>query len=132
MPGAESPPPHQPPPPRQGQGQGGQGQSGTALRERPRAAGRAQSEKRAAPTPPKYNVVLYNDDFTPMQFVTALLQQLFRKPPVEANALMLRIHRSGRGVAGRYPLDVAETKVAAVHAQADRHGFPLRAGVEEA
>ena len=81
--------------------------------------------------PPKYKVMLYNDDYTPMGFVTALLEQFFKKSPIEANALMLKIHRSGKGVAGIYTLEVAETKVAMVHGLAERNGYPLRSGVEE-
>jgi ATP-dependent Clp protease adaptor protein ClpS len=80
--------------------------------------------------PPRFKVVLYNDDYTPMQFVVNLLETVFRKSPVEANALMLRIHRSGSGVAGVYTHEVAETKVTSVHKLAEERGYPLRAGVE--
>jgi ATP-dependent Clp protease adaptor protein ClpS len=80
--------------------------------------------------PPKYKVVLYNDDYTPMQFVVNLLETVFRKSPVEANALMLQIHRGGKGIAGVYTHEVAETKVAKVHKLAEERGYPLRAGVE--
>jgi ATP-dependent Clp protease adaptor protein ClpS len=85
-------------------------------------------EKQARP--PRFKVVLYNDDFTPMQFVVNLLESVFRKSPVEANALMLQIHRSGSGIAGVYTHEVAETKVASVHKLAEERGYPLRAGVE--
>jgi ATP-dependent Clp protease adaptor protein ClpS len=80
--------------------------------------------------PPRFKVVLYNDDYTPMQFVVNVLETIFRKSPSESNALMLRIHRSGSGVAGVYTLDVAETKVSNVHKLAEERGYPLRAGVE--
>jgi ATP-dependent Clp protease adaptor protein ClpS len=80
--------------------------------------------------PPRFKVVLYNDDYTPMQFVVNVLETLFRKSPAESNALMLRIHRSGSGIAGVFTLDVAETKVTQVHKLAEEHGFPLRSGVE--
>ena len=69
-------------------------------------------EKQARP--PKYKVVLYNDDYTPMQFVVNLLESVFRKSPVEANALMLQIHRGGKGIAGVYTHEVAETPGGAV------------------
>ena len=49
---------------------------------------------------------------------------------VGSTALMLRIHRSGSGIAGVYPLEIAETKTAAVHRMAEERGYPLRAGVE--
>ncbi len=99
--------------------------------ERRRDATVIERRRRAQARPPKYKVVLYNDDHTPMTFVVALLEALFDKAPVEANALMLKIHRSGRGVAGVYTLEIAETKVAIVHRSATRQGYPLRAGVEE-
>ena len=80
--------------------------------------------------PPRFKVVLYNDDYTPMQFVVNVLESIFRKSPVESNALMLRIHRAGSGVAGVFTLDVAETKVSNVHKLSEERGYPLRAGVE--
>ena len=75
--------------------------------------------------------MLYNDDYTPMEFVVALLEGVFRKSPAEATQLMLQIHRKGAGIAGVYVLQVAETKVATVHRMAEEKGYPLRAGVEE-
>jgi len=81
--------------------------------------------------PPRYKVLLYNDDYTPMEFVVAILEQLFGKGPTEATQIMLAIHNSGHGVAGVYVLDVAETKVAAVHRAAEQRDYPLRAGAEK-
>lgn len=89
-----------------------------------------QTRKRVA-RPPRFKVVLYNDDYTPMEFVVALLESVFRRSPAEATQLMLQIHRKGSGVAGVYVLQVAETKVASVHRLAEERGYPLRAGVEE-
>ncbi len=79
---------------------------------------------------PRFKVVLYNDDYTPMQFVVNLLESVFKKSPVESNALMLQIHRSGAGIAGVYALEIAETKVVTVHKLSEERGYPLRAGVE--
>jgi len=81
--------------------------------------------------PPKFKVILYNDDFTPMEFVVRVLEQIFQKSPAEATQLMLQIHRGGFGIAGVYVLEVAETKVVAVHQAAEHNGYPLRAGVEQ-
>ena len=81
--------------------------------------------------PPRFKVLLYNDDYTPMQFVVAILEQIFGKGPSEATAIMLAIHKSGLGVAGVYTLEVAETKVAQVHRAAEERGYPLRSGVEK-
>jgi ATP-dependent Clp protease adaptor protein ClpS len=81
--------------------------------------------------PPRFKVLLYNDDYTPMEFVVALLEQVFGKSPAAATELMLLVHRTGMAVAGVFVLEVAETKVAAVHKLAEQRGYPLRAGVEK-
>jgi len=91
----------------------------------------AEKSRKSVAKPPRFKVVLYNDDYTPMAFVVALLETVFKKSPAESNALMLKIHRSGSGVAGVYTLEVAETKVATVHRMAEANGYPLRAGVVE-
>jgi ATP-dependent Clp protease adaptor protein ClpS len=75
--------------------------------------------------------VLYNDDYTPMEFVEQVLEHVFERPPAEATQIMLRIHRGGKGIAGVYILEVAETKVSTVHRLAEDRGYPLRAGVEQ-
>ena len=98
---------------------------------REREGGLAEKTRERVARPPRFKVVLFNDDYTPMGFVVGLLETVFKKSPVEANALMLRIHRSGSGVAGVYTLEVAETKVATVHRMAEQRGYPLRAGVEQ-
>jgi ATP-dependent Clp protease adaptor protein ClpS len=90
----------------------------------------ATREKRKIERPPRFKVVLYNDDYTPMEFVVMLLEQVFRRPPVEATQLMLQIHKGGKGIAGVYVLEVAETKAATVHKLAEERGYPLQAGVE--
>jgi ATP-dependent Clp protease adaptor protein ClpS len=61
----------------------------------------------------------------------AVLENVFGKGPSEATQIMLKIHNSGLGVAGVYVLEVAETKVVAVHREAETRGYPLRAGVEK-
>jgi ATP-dependent Clp protease adaptor protein ClpS len=91
----------------------------------------AEKTRSRVAKPPRFRVVLYNDDYTPMEFVVRLLESVFGKSPAESNQLMLRIHRTGSGVAGVYVLEIAETKVAAVHRLAEECGYPLRAGVEE-
>jgi ATP-dependent Clp protease adaptor protein ClpS len=99
---------------------------------REREEGVAAKTRIRVARPPRFKVVLYNDDYTPMEFVVRLLESVFAKSPAESNQLMLRIHRSGSGVAGVYLLEVAETKVATVHRLAEERGYPLRAGTEEA
>ena len=90
----------------------------------------AIEERRKVQRPARFKVVLYNDDYTPMEFVVVLLEQVFGKGPTEATQLMLEIHRSGQGIAGVYVIEVAETKVAVVHRKSEERGHPLRAGVE--
>jgi ATP-dependent Clp protease adaptor protein ClpS len=76
--------------------------------------------------------VLINDDYTTMEFVVRTLEEIFDKGPAEAYRIMMEVHTRGRGVCGAYTLEVAETKIAAVHDLARAEGFPLRAGIEEA
>lgn len=95
-----------------------------------RGGGLATEEKREVKRPARFKVILFNDSYTPMEFVVGLLEQVFQKGPAEATQLMLQIHRGGKGVAGVYVLEVAETKVAAVHRMAEERGYPLRAGAE--
>ncbi len=100
-------------------------------REDPRHEGEvATRTKRKVARPPRFKVVLYNDDYTPMEFVVGVLEQVFDKSPAEATQIMLHVHHNGSGIAGIYVLEVAETKVATVHKLAEDRGYPLRAGVE--
>ena len=80
--------------------------------------------------PSMYRVVFYNDDFTPKAFVVEILVEVFHKSAAEATELMWRVHRGNRGVAGVYPREVAETKVAVVTALARENGFPFKLFLE--
>ena len=82
--------------------------------------------------PKLYNVVLLNDDYTTMEFVLHILETLFQKSPAEAFRIMMHVHRNGRGLAGVYTWEVAETKADKVAALAAEAGYPLRASIEEA
>lgn len=95
-----------------------------------REGGVATQERKATKRPDRFKVVLFNDDYTPMEFVVTLLEQVFKKGPSAATQLMLQIHKGGQGIAGVYVLEVAETKAATVHRMAEERGYPLRAGVE--
>ena len=81
--------------------------------------------------PRQYAVFLLNDDYTSMEFVVSVLMNVFRKSADEATAIMLAVHRQGEGVAGVYPLEIAETKVAQVRRLAVEAEFPLRCAVKE-
>ena len=72
---------------------------------------RERQEQQAA-TPKLYRVVLLNDDYTTMEFVVAVLEDVFQKGPAEAFRLMMQIHTQGRAVCGVYTYEVAETKAA--------------------
>ena len=87
--------------------------------------------QRTAP-PKMYQVVLLNDDYTPMEFVVMVLQEFFQRDLETATQIMLKIHHEGRGVCGVYTKDVAATKVESVLAAAKRSGHPLQCTMEAA
>jgi len=77
--------------------------------------------------PPRmYQVVMLNDDFTPMEFVVIVLQEYFNKDREAATQIMLRIHLEGRGICGVFPKDIAATKVDKVLEAAKKAGHPLQ------
>ena len=82
--------------------------------------------------PPRFKVLLHNDDYTTMDFVVMILQSVFNKDAATAAEIMLNVHKQGVGVAGVYTRDVAETKVALVHELSRKHEHPLRCTMEEA
>jgi ATP-dependent Clp protease adaptor protein ClpS len=81
--------------------------------------------------PTEYMVVLLNDDYTTMDFVIRVLETVFQKSPAEAYRVMMHVHVNGRGIAGVYPFEIAETKVDTVATMARDEGFPLKATIEE-
>ena len=91
-------------------------------------------ERQAAKTePPRlYQVVLLNDDYTPMEFVVMVLQEYFNHDLETATQIMLKIHHEGRGVCGVFTKDVAATKVESVSTAARRSGHPLQCILEAA
>lgn len=86
---------------------------------------------RLAP-PPFYQVVLLNDDYTPMEFVVHVLQRIFGKNEDEAARIMLKVHHEGRGVCGVYPRDIAATRVEMVRQLAQARQHPLQCIMEPA
>ncbi|MBF0144197.1 MAG: ATP-dependent Clp protease adapter ClpS [Magnetococcales bacterium] len=75
--------------------------------------------------PVPYRVMILNDDFTPMDFVVEVLQQFFGKSAADATEIMLHVHYNGKGLAGVYPREIAETKVLQVNRHSRGHGHPL-------
>lgn len=73
-----------------------------------------------------YKVIIYNDDFTTMEFVVYVLMAVFFKSENDANQLMLKVHRSGSAVVGFYTYDIAMSKVQSATNMARYEGFPLR------
>jgi len=82
--------------------------------------------------PQHYAVLLHNDDYTTMEFVTEILRRFFHKTQEESVQIMLKVHQEGKGVAGLYTYQIAETKVAQVQEHARSHGFPLKCSMEPA
>lgn len=80
--------------------------------------------------PRRYKVIIYNDDFTTMDFVVKILTQVFFKSEDEAERLMLQVHHSDKAVVGIYSYDVAISKVRKATNMAREAGFPLRLTVE--
>ncbi|MBI9110173.1 ATP-dependent Clp protease adapter ClpS [Maridesulfovibrio ferrireducens] len=81
--------------------------------------------------PRKYKVLLHNDDYTSMEFVIAVLIQVFRKTEEESTEIMLKVHNEGFGICGIYTAEVAETRVEMVRQLATQAGFPLKCTIEE-
>lgn len=80
--------------------------------------------------PPEYKVKFYNDDYTTMEFVVAVLVSVFKKGRIEAEFLMRTVHEKGSAVVGVYPYDIAFTRAEIATKAARKAGFPLRITVE--
>ena len=87
-------------------------------------------QKNKVELPKKFKVVLYNDDYTTMDFVVAILEKIFHRNKADATAIMMNVHNSGRGIAGVYSKEIADTKVGQVKATATAYKVPLLAEAE--
>jgi len=81
--------------------------------------------------PKRWKVILLNDDSTPMEFVIAILVEVFRHTESSAHDIMLQVHETGSGVAGVYSFEIAEAKAVEVTNQARQSGHPLQVKLEE-
>jgi len=81
--------------------------------------------------PSLYRVLLLNDDYTPMEFVVLVLQDVFNKSRDEATRIMWHVHQKGVGECGVYPYEVAETKVTRVMDSARKNQHPLQCVMEK-
>lgn len=82
--------------------------------------------------PPMYQVILLNDDFTPMDFVIRILVELFYLSTEQAERVMLEVHHKGRGICGIFTREIAETRVAQVNQVARQNEHPLLCVMEPA
>jgi ATP-dependent Clp protease adaptor protein ClpS len=81
--------------------------------------------------PPLYQVVLLNDDYTPMEFVVDVLERIFALDRMRATRIMLEVHTRGKGICGVFTFEIAETKVAQVMTYSRQHQHPLLCTMEE-
>jgi len=99
---------------------GNNGQTGVITRTKPKTQ-----------KPHLYKVLLLNDDYTPMEFVVFILEQVFGKSRENATSIMLHVHQKGVGLCGVYTYEVAETKVTQVMELAHEHQHPLQCTMEK-
>ncbi len=120
--GGPDEPPGGPPrqPPRRDDGDGNDGQSGALT------LTRAKTRK-----PSMYKVLMLNDDYTPMEFVVDVLQNIFQKTREEATQIMLHVHQKGVGICGVYTYEIAETKVTQTVDYARKNQHPLQCTLEK-
>ena len=81
--------------------------------------------------PSMYNVLLLNDDYTPMEFVIMVLEKVFNKKEEDATQIMLHVHKNGIGVCGTFTYEVAESKCKSVMDMAKKNEHPLQSAMEK-
>jgi ATP-dependent Clp protease adaptor protein ClpS len=97
-----------------------------------RAPYRVDKPQEAVTEPPMFHVVLLNDDYTSMEFVVKVIQQVFGHPPVQASRIMMEVHTKGRAVVGTFVRDIARTKAETVMQMAFKENYPLKCILEKA
>ena len=90
-----------------------------------------KKKKKESEKPGNFAVALHNDDFTPMEFVVYVLQEIFHHPSERAERIMLAVHKDGMGIAGVYRLEIAEQKAYDTAEEAKENQYPLKITVEE-
>jgi len=89
-------------------------------------------EKDDVAVPPRmYAVILHNDDYTTMDFVVYILTSVFQHSPAAAEELMMQVHNHGRAVCGRYPYDIAVSKISIVRRLAQAEQYPLLCSLDD-
>ena len=89
-------------------------------------------QKNKLEPPKKFQVIMYNDDYTPMDFVEALLMEIFHRSPAEASRITMTVHKGDKGIAGIYSKEIAETKSRQANDIAKNHGHPFLTEIEPA
>lgn len=92
--------------------------------------GTATITKKKVQLPKKYKVLLHNDDYTTMEFVIFILQNVFHKALPEAEKIMMEVHKKGIGVCGVYTHEIAESKARKVERMAKENAHPLLCTIE--
>jgi ATP-dependent Clp protease adaptor protein ClpS len=87
--------------------------------------------KRTVKEPSKYNVIVLNDDSTPMEWVIGILKEIFKHSDASAESLTMKIHNEQSAVVGTYRFEIAEQKSAEAISASRNHGFPLQLKIEE-
>ena len=90
------------------------------------------AEEQKISPPPRYNVILNNDDFTPMDFVVEVLGKFFNMDFEKANQIMVKVHYEGRAVCGMYTAEIAEMKVQQTNQYSRENQHPLLCTMEQA
>jgi ATP-dependent Clp protease adaptor protein ClpS len=91
-----------------------------------------EDTKQELKEPPKFSVILHNDDYTTMEFVVEILARFFALTKDKALRVMLEVHKKGKALAGVYTFEIAETKISQVHQEAKARGYPLKCTMEPA
>jgi ATP-dependent Clp protease adaptor protein ClpS len=91
---------------------------------------RPPKKKKEPEKPGNFAVALHNDNFTPMEFVVYVLQEIFNHPHERAERIMLEVHEKGVGVAGIYNFEIAEQKAHDTADEAKENDYPLKISIE--
>ena len=108
-------------------------EEGIITEDKPKKGATARGFKRVREPqkPGKFAVILHNDNFTPMEFVVYVLQEIFHHPSERAERIMLAVHKEGMGIAGVYRAEIAEQKAYDTAEEAKENQYPLKITIEE-
>jgi len=87
--------------------------------------------KKKVTEPKKFNVIMFNDEVTPMDWVIEVLKQIYKHTPASAEHITMTIHTEGKAVVGTYFFEIAEQKATETITASRNHGFPLQVKVEQ-